>query len=302
MAANLRLFDRVVIAQKNTGNILDIDSVEVAADIGRTRDRQTQMMGDSSLWVQSSRDTMRIPLMEDTHERLAFLMEDLECDCIGIALGEQHIGFFEGARPLVRPQNAPAGEIAPKVIQLTTGAKYADVQDSRDLIRGIPWEGTTTETGSLNDTGLTYDLMPGYRWGGRAWGTDQSSISPNITGTAPNVTQTDFARTRFPFPAWGATIRVDFPEQQTGDGIVRATDWDSNNLGTSSLGSSFTIPAKTWWLEIALWDVPAYPQLFIESAGDSWGVLEGEITSDCQTRASSPHWNETAIDLLAEDT
>lgn len=141
MSANLRLYDRLVIAQLDSGHVLDIEGQEVLADVGRTTREQKQVMGDGTSWRESRKESLELPLLEDDYRELALQMDRQSCPCIAIALSHKHIGFFEPTTLHAKSRDSGAAQISPDVFSLETNNRHAAVSDARDLLAGIPWIG-----------------------------------------------------------------------------------------------------------------------------------------------------------------
>jgi len=279
---------RAVVFQRYTGNVVDLDAHDLL-DIGYQSDRQRQVMDDATEWVRRASRTLTLQTSQYKAWRLLRLMYDLECDVQAVVLGhDQHLYFGTESQIIRQESYSGEGDVARESFQIKNGAKYADAEVSESLISGVPWEGAESDTN--NSLPQIYALKPTtYRHVGRLWGTDDPNVSPDITGAASSLSSTDPAILRFPCPIWSADVRLEINGSSTGTGTLRALDWSGATIGSASVGSTLTVPDKTWRLEVELEAAGAYPQVLVDDPGQAQGVLPGEITN-CGIRASSPTW------------
>jgi len=170
---------------------------------------------------------------------------------------------------------------------------YNEPETERATFHAGTWYGFT-----LGDSIVTryrwYALSPAHFWGGRQWTTpDTVTISPDVTGGESNLSTAKTAILRFPFPASNAEVDVAFAGGGSGSGSLVAQDWNGNKKGSISIGgplAPLVLPFDVWSLKIELTSASTLPQLKVVSTGTPRGVLYGEITDDCQTRATTPRW------------
>lgn len=143
MSSNLKLYRRIVVAQKSTHNVLDLQGHEVRASVGGSRQSEFRRMGDGTAFRESRRETVQIPLLEQEHHDLAALLEGLKCDCICLAVANKHLAFYEPTKAHLEPESGDAGNIAADILRLSTSNRYAAVAEADDFLAGTPWNGAT---------------------------------------------------------------------------------------------------------------------------------------------------------------
>jgi hypothetical protein len=74
-------------------------------------------------------------------------------------------------------------------------------------------------------------------------------------------------------PIEGATVRLDAPS-----GDLLALDETGTQIGSAFAGDSFSVPAGTFFLEVAIDSASRRPVLAVEDPGEATGVTAGTIT------------------------
>jgi len=94
-----------------------------------------------------------------------------------------------------------------------------------------------------------------------------------LGGSASGIQGDTPARLRMHAPIEGATVRLDAPS-----GDLLALDETGTQIGSAFAGDSFSVPAGTFFLEVAIDSASRRPVLAVEDPGEATGVTAGTIT------------------------
>jgi len=140
---------------------------------------------------------------------------------------------------------------------------------------------------AFNSTGLLdrfrlYGLSPSnHQWNGRLWSvgrvsaTTAQTIAPNVLGAESNLSSTNKAIANFIFPVWGAEVEGTFNRGVSGSGFFTARKWNGSAISSGFISNAFTIPDKTWTLEVEITSADAFPRIRVTSPGTAGGVRFG---------------------------
>jgi hypothetical protein len=161
------------------------------------------------------------------------------------------------------------------------------------LIEGVPWRGTSEQTRNGNSVLRSKNgTRPGYE--GPLWNVP-SGTSVDLTGNADTIGSNNPATVKIEFPAWNCKLEVESEENITA--TIEAQDWGGNII---SSGNPLRIPDKTWYVNLIVESANRQPHLNQTLLGESYGVLEGNVSEDC-SRVANPLWSETGLVITGEN-
>jgi len=135
---------RLIFAQPKTGNIVDLGEHSVES-LDYSSSAQTQMMDDSTQWVQSKQRTLTTTVTDRAAIRMLRYMASVDLPIRAIVIGNNQHLYFYRARLVRNEQYAGIGEVGRESFNLVYGAKYGDAQVAESIVEAMPWEGGVTE-------------------------------------------------------------------------------------------------------------------------------------------------------------
>lgn len=162
--------------------------------------------------------------------------------------------------------------------------------NSNEVYQSTGWNASTTKLLEASGARLGSRVQPGAPLWGGVEGTQVA-----LDGIAPSY-PTDIT---IPFPAWGARLKYTGAGDSTVTGGVRCVNASGNLIDSFNAEAPFTVPPRTWELQITLKDQTlqgqdASPQLRVLSAGAGNGAIIGSLSG-------APDWETTDLELIGED-
>jgi hypothetical protein len=172
------------------------------------------------------------------------------------------------------------------------------------------WDGMVVQNGVLYgyetgeqaaDVATRHQLGPagGQDHDGTHWRVS-AGASVSIVGTASGL-GANAASLELTFPAWLAELKLVASEDGSLTATYEALSWDGSVLGSGDATQAFQVPIRTWTLRLVVESATKGLALKVQSYGDTFGVIEGGVTSDCTSRVADPYWNDPNVVLTGED-
>lgn len=158
-----RFFRRIALYQECVGNVLDLSSRYILADVSGpdvSTDREPTV-GGSALDTQRTR-VLSIPIVDEETGQLARIMQELsqqyghKVGAVAISpAGGSHLVWAEPSLLSVQPASRPFRGMASHELRLETRVYHASVAQGANLLSPVPWEGTSTPGPATDFYGVT---------------------------------------------------------------------------------------------------------------------------------------------------
>jgi hypothetical protein len=291
-----RLFGRVVLWDTKGGTIIDLPSRNVLSFGGPSESEEYARLASGDREVVSRSHIAQIPITRREAAEVSEVLQKVGCPFKAAFLGINGTDswmWLEPTKLQVTDPEVSAGQLSEKVLELNTNVFYPAIWEGMSLIEGVPWRGTSEQTRNGNSVLRSKNgTRPGYE--GPLWNVP-SGTSVDLTGNADTIGSNNPATVKIEFPAWNCKLEVESEENITA--TIEAQDWGGNII---SSGNPLRIPDKTWYVNLIVESANRQPHLNQTLLGESYGVLEGNVSEDC-SRVANPLWSETGLVITGEN-
>lgn len=154
-----RTFERVLLYQKYSGNILDLGPRKVKTFEGPSREEDRTQVATGGTRATARRHEIEIPVAEEEAARLARLMFDgVGCPVGAYLIGQQgteHWSWLEPVRGgFTESAGRQVGTVGQRAIRLQSRLYDPAIGRGRDLLEPVPWNSTSTAAPLSNAYGI----------------------------------------------------------------------------------------------------------------------------------------------------
>jgi hypothetical protein len=288
-----RLFGRIVLWDTKGGTIIDLPSRNVLSFGGPSESEEYVRLASGDREVISRSHTAQIPITRREASEVSEVLQKVGCPFKAAFLGINGTDswmWLEPTKLQVTDPEVSAGQLSEKVLELNTNVFYPAIWEGMSLIEGVPWRGTSQQTrDGDNVLRNKSSIRPGYE--GPLWSVP-TGTSVNLAGKADKIGSNNPATVKFEFPVWGCKL-----EFESNENIIKAQDWNGNII---SSGNPLLLPNKTWYIKLTVESANRQPNLKQNILGESFGVIEGNVSTDC-SRVADPFWRKTSLVLTREN-
>jgi hypothetical protein len=291
-----RLFGRIVLWDTKGGTIIDLPSRHVLSFGGPSESEEYVRLASGDREVISRSHTAQIPITRREAAEVSEVLQKVGCPFKAAFLGVSGTDswmWLEPTKLQVTDPEISAGQLSEKVLELNTNVFYPAIWEGMSLVEGVPWRGTSQQTRNGNNV-----LRPkgsdrsGYQ--GPLWNVPLGT-SVDLTGNIDTIDSNNPATIKFELPVWNCKLEIE--SQANINATIESQDWNGNTI---SSGNPLSLPDKTWYVKLTIESANRQPHLNQTVLGQSSGVLEGDVSSDC-SRVSGPLWAETLLVLTGEN-
>lgn len=286
MSAARTHYGRVILFQERSGFVVDLGPRSVLATATPGTTEEVLIVEGTELVISRS-FSLSIPLVESHVIDALRVMERIGCDTRAIMLGGpgavSYLWHVDGSKLAVTDVNRGAKTFSGARAELTSRIFQGAIYQDSNIIGGIPFECTHTETvfassslgcgsgsGGFFDGGSGFDTDYALRsfgashYVGPYWSPDSSDMEVSASGV-PNFGSGSQVILQMTFPAQGATLKL------SGDATfaVFFYDWQINGVGGVAHNPGFdveyTVPSNTWRMDVVMQD-PTLGKPIVECA------------------------------------